>query len=71
MIDKDKHKKWGFIVYRSHHSDDGAWNKFLVNIRHETEKELNLLKAGDLLTTGKLTVMEDKGTLDDRAVEQV
>lgn len=70
-IQKDKHKKWGYLFYRCDYSDDDAWNRFLSVIRYGLERHLRTYKAEDLLDTWELTVKEDSETLEGATVDQV
>jgi hypothetical protein len=71
MIQQDRHKKWGFLIYRCDYSSDELWNKFLSNVRHKTEQHLKTLKAEDLRDTLEMTVKEDRQTLDGATADQV
>jgi len=67
----DGHRTWGFVIYRCTYESDSDWARFMEALRSELHLSLEHYKGLDLLESFKLTVFEDKDTLDDASTFSV
>jgi hypothetical protein len=61
----DKHRVWGWVIFRCTYDSDEDWDKFMDYMRRALRKALERNGGLDLLDSCSITVIEDEETLDD------
>lgn len=62
---RDRHRIWGFVVYRCTYSSDEDWVRFMDILRQENRKALSYEEGGlEMWESLDMTVFEDRSTLD-------
>jgi len=60
----DRHRTWGFAIYRSTYNSDADWAAFLGHLRSQMEKAFDFYNGRDMLEKFSLTVFEDRALFD-------
>ncbi|EAS35440.3 uncharacterized protein CIMG_00794 [Coccidioides immitis RS] len=71
LLDRKKHTKWGFVIYRCTYEDDAAWETLLSILKERTHGHLKREDSLDLEDKLEWTVIEDKEKLDGANVGTV
>lgn len=58
------HNTWGLVIYRCTYASDADWSEFMTRLRYQLHAALDYYNGLDLLDKFRLTVFEDKDTLD-------
>ncbi|KAJ5135292.1 uncharacterized protein N7515_004570 [Penicillium bovifimosum] len=60
LLDRDKFKAWGFVIYRCTYRSDSEWEEFIVRIHKRVEEYLGYYNGLDLVGSFAPTVLEDR-----------
>ncbi|GKZ24255.1 hypothetical protein AbraCBS73388_011059 [Aspergillus brasiliensis] len=60
LLNQDKFKTWGFVIYRCTYQSDSDWEKFMVRLHKRVEEFLRFYNGLDLLGSFAPTVLEDR-----------
>lgn len=60
LLDKDKFKTWGFVIYLCTYQSDFEWEKFMVRLHKRVEKYLGYYNGLDLLGCFAPKVLDDR-----------
>lgn len=64
FMQEDGHRVWGLVVYRCTYGSDADWAEFMTRLRTTIDGTLEFDNGLDLLDSLRLTVFEDRDTLD-------
>ncbi|OJJ69571.1 hypothetical protein ASPBRDRAFT_182601 [Aspergillus brasiliensis CBS 101740] len=60
LLDQDKFKTWGFVIYRCTYQSDSGWETFMVRLHKRVEEFLRFYNGLDLLGSFAPTVLENR-----------
>ena len=60
LLDRDRFKTWGFVIFRCIYKNDSDWEKFITRFLRPVPKFLEYYKSLDLVDKFAPTVLEDR-----------
>ncbi|EIT80112.1 hypothetical protein AO1008_08096 [Aspergillus oryzae 100-8] len=60
LLQKDRFKTWGFVIYRCTYRSDSDWNRFMTRLLSHVTEYLEFYNGLDLLDSFAPTVFEDQ-----------
>ncbi|OOO12854.1 Peptidoglycan-binding lysin domain-containing protein [Aspergillus oryzae] len=60
LLQKDRYKTWGFVIYRCTYRSDSDWNRFMTRLLSHVTEYLEFYNGLDLLDSFAPTVFEDQ-----------
>lgn len=70
-LQEDGHRTWGFVIYRCTYGSDHDWDQFMMRLRHQIQKTLQIYNGLDMMDSLNLTVFEDRSLLDGASTSVV
>ena len=71
QLQDDRHRTWGFVIYRTTYASDADWAEFLRRLRFQLEDEFDYYGGRDVLEHFALTVLEDRARFDGATADTV
>ncbi|KAF7118900.1 hypothetical protein CNMCM5793_008536 [Aspergillus hiratsukae] len=63
-LQEDRHRIWGFVIYRCTYESDADWDEFMRRLRWCTRRTLESHQGLELMDSLRLTVLEDRCVFD-------
>jgi hypothetical protein len=70
-LQRDGHRKWGFVIYRCTYDSDANWQEFMARLYQQVAKTLQFYNGLDLMESLDLRVFDDPSLFDDASTSAV
>ena len=64
QMQKDGHRTWGYVIYRTTYSSDDDWAEFLRHLHFHMENVFDIYNDQDILEQFTLTAFSDSSLFD-------
>lgn len=71
QLQDDRHRSWGFVIYRTTYTSDDDWAEFLRRLCFRMEAKFDRYNGRDILEKFALTVFEDRSLFDGASTDTI